>query len=141
MDSIMIEDVTTNIKIKPNDNWVYKLCSWTWLYIWRKANSKELRPWNSRPKSNLAIYFWALHLIISFEDLILAFYNWVLNTIKEVIMIFFFTLINTLLLLWNVWPKKLWFKYTIALSWSILSCMHPILFSFFTTRGGHSLLY
>ena len=42
MDSIMIEDVTTNIKIKPNDNWVYKLCSWTWLYIWKKASSKEL---------------------------------------------------------------------------------------------------
>ena len=42
--------------------------------------SKYVRSWNLHPKPNLATTFWALLLIISFEDLVLVFYIWVPNT-------------------------------------------------------------
>ena len=45
--------------------------------------SKYLRSWNLCPKPNLAITFWAICLIINFEDLILIFYSWVPNTTIE----------------------------------------------------------
>ena len=43
-----------------------------------------LRSWNLRPNPKLVICFLASLLMISFEDLILAFYIWVYNTTIEV---------------------------------------------------------
>ena len=38
---------------------------------------KYLKLWNLRPKPDLAITFWAVFLMISFEDFILIFYIYV----------------------------------------------------------------
>ena len=102
----------------------------------KKTSSKEWRPWNLRPKPCLAICFWALLLMISFEDLILAFYIWVLNTMKEVSKNCsqFKHHISIIILFLNIWQKKLWFKDTVALLWSTLPCMHPYLV-LFTNRN------
>ena len=48
--------------------------------------SKYLRSWNLPSKPYLAVTFWAILLMISFEDLILIFYIWVPNTTIEGIM-------------------------------------------------------
>ena len=54
----------------------------------RKTNStsKYLRSWNLHPELELAITFWVILLMISFEDLILVFYIWVHNTTIELAM-------------------------------------------------------
>ena len=49
-------------------------------------NIKYERSWNLLPKPYLAIFLWALQLVISFENLILIFYIWVLNTTIKSIM-------------------------------------------------------
>ena len=66
------------------------------LGIWKKnPTSKYLRWWNLSPKPNLVITFWAILLMIIFEELILIFYIWVPKT---------------LLLLLGVWPKNYGFS-------------------------------
>ena len=49
----------------------------------RNPTLKYLRSWNLCPKLDLAITFWAVLLMTSFEDLILIFYTWVPNTLIE----------------------------------------------------------
>ena len=44
---------------------------------------KYLRSWNLHSKLYLAIIFWAILLMISFENLILIFYIWIPNTTME----------------------------------------------------------
>ena len=46
-------------------------------------STKYWRSWNFHPKPYLAIYFWVLFLMIRFEDVILIFYIWPLNTTIE----------------------------------------------------------
>ena len=49
----------------------------------KNPNSKYLRSWNLPPKPDLAITFWAILLVICFEDFILIFYIFVPNTTIE----------------------------------------------------------
>ena len=77
------------------------------LYLWYSypifgQSSKYLRSWNLHPKPNLAIIFWVVFLMISFEDIMLIFYVWVSNTTIEGAMKIEK---NTLLLLLDVWTK------------------------------------
>ena len=70
--------------------------------------SKNLRLWNLCLELDLAIICLAIVLMISFENHILVFYIWLLNTtikgsMKKT------NLNNTLLLLLGIWPKKSWF--------------------------------
>ena len=70
---------------------------------------KYLKSWNLHPKPDLAITFWVVLLIISFEDLILIFYIWVPNTtIKDFMRKS--NLNNTLLLYLGIWPKNYGFN-------------------------------
>ena len=46
----------------------------------KKSNFKYLRAWNLCPKLELVITFWAVLLVISFEDFTLIFYIWVPDT-------------------------------------------------------------
>ena len=45
-----------------------------------KIQLQDIQGREIRPKAYLAITFWAILLMISFEDLILIFYIWVPNT-------------------------------------------------------------
>ena len=52
--------------------------------MWKKnPTSKYIRSWNLRPRSDLASTFWAILLMIGFEDLILIFHIWVPNIAIE----------------------------------------------------------
>ena len=68
----------------------------------KKKTPKESKSWNLRPKLYLAIFFWVTLLIISFKDLILAFYNSVLNTTIKVNIRKKINLVNMLSLLLGV---------------------------------------
>ena len=52
----------------------------------KKIKFKIVKVMNLHPKLDLVMCFWALLLMISFEDLILVFYIWVLNTTIQVSM-------------------------------------------------------
>ena len=67
---------------------------------------KYIRSWNLCANPNLAITFWEILSMISFEDLILILFIWVPNVIIEGIMKKNPKLNNNLLVLLGVWPKK-----------------------------------
>ena len=85
----------------------------------KKSNFKYLRSWNLHPKLQLAIAFWAVLLMITFEDLILIFYIWVPNTTIEgstnIIVIIIIIIIKNQLkhyfaTLLGIWPKTFGFS-------------------------------
>ena len=91
----------------------------------KNPSSKYLRSWNLHSKLYLVSCFYALLLMIGFEDLILIFYICVPNSTIEVIIENNNILNIILLLLIGVWPRKSWLSYTGALFWSTLLCLHP----------------
>ena len=46
----------------------------------KKSNFRVFKVMKSMSKSYIAITFWVVFLMISYEDLILIFYSWVPNT-------------------------------------------------------------
>ena len=85
----------------------------------KKSNFKYLRSWNLRSKLDSTICFWASLVMISIEDLNLIFYIWLSNTNRG----------------HHEKKRKSPFKqhfatsyglkYTGALFWSTLPCLHP----------------
>ena len=68
-------------------------------------NMKKIPTWKYLcPKQDLTTTFWAILLMVIFEDLILVSYIWVPNTTIESIMVKQSNLNNTLLLFWGIWP-------------------------------------
>ena len=101
----------------------------------RKKNptSKYLSSWNLRLKLDLAIIFWAILLMINFEDLMLIFYIWVPNTTIECAMKTKSNLNNSLLLLLGVWPKN--YGFSVLEHFSIyLAVLAHHKFNIFSTR-------